>query len=275
MKRSAAATIFVTLMLGSYGWAQTAGNAPSPKTATPEILISAASSLTDVVTALKPEAERRSGAKILLNFGASGSLRAQIESGAPVDLFFSASGIDMDRLQKGGFIEPGSRKDVLTNSMVLIGDRGSGAKADTTAGSIKDLTVLRSLLAGATLLAIGNPDTVPAGQYSMQALDSLGLSSLVEGKLVYGGNVRQVLQYVSSGAAPLGIVFKTDALTLPPSGDTVILFEFPLSASEIPRYPIAVMASSKHKDAAARAAAYLAGPEAAQAFARAGFGTTP
>jgi molybdate transport system substrate-binding protein len=86
-----------------------------------EILVSAAASLTDVLTALAPAAEKAVGARILLNFGASGTLRKQVEEGAPADVFFSASSDDMDKLEGMGLILSGSRKSLLSNTLVLIG----------------------------------------------------------------------------------------------------------------------------------------------------------
>jgi molybdate transport system substrate-binding protein len=229
-----------------------------------KIVVSAASSLTDVLTALKGEAEKKIGAEILLNFGASGSLRKQIEEGAPADVFFSAASEDMDKLEKAGLLEPATRKNLLSNAIVLVGDK--------TIAVPKDAEALRPLLGSAKLLAIGNPDSVPAGRYAVQALKSLGLYSIVEKKLVLGGNVREVLQYLESGSAPLGIVFLTDAMTIKASSPVGLLFRFPDAALTTPVfYPIAVTASSKAKDKAVALVEFLSGSSAREAFAKAGF----
>lgn len=227
-----------------------------------EILVSAAASLTDVLTALTPDAEKNIGARILLNFGASGTLRRQIEEGAPVDLFFSASSDDMDKLEGRGLILAATRKSLLSNALVLVG----GSDFRPAAGREE----LRTLLWTARLLAIGNPDFVPAGRYAAQALASLGLSQVVEGKLVLGGNVREVLQYVESGSAPLGIVFATDALS---AGTRVrTLFVFDKAAVRMPvLYPIAVTRASNKQEASMRLIEYLQGPRAMEAFRKAGF----
>jgi molybdate transport system substrate-binding protein len=230
----------------------------------PRLIVSAAASLSDVLTALTAEAEASVGAKILWNFGGSGSLRKQIEEGAPADLFFSASSEDMDALDSAGRLEPGTRRDLLSNSMVLVGDAAPGEGLDAEG--------LEAALAGARLLAIGNPDTVPAGRYAVQALKNLGLYALVEKKLVLGGSVREVLQYAQSGSAPLGIVFLTDALTLKPGGPLGLLYRFPESALTSPVvYPIAIVSASKAKDRARLLLAFLQGNSAREAFARAGF----
>ncbi|MCE5256103.1 MAG: molybdate ABC transporter substrate-binding protein, partial [Spirochaetaceae bacterium] len=185
MKKTILTMMICALLISAVGAQQT------------ELLVSAASSLTDVLTSLKPEAEKATGAKILFNFGASGALRQQIESGAQVDVFFSAASEDVDRLEQAGLADKASRVNLLTNAIVLVG--GDKQAKPTTPEELK------TLLGSTSLLAIGNPDSVPAGRYAVQALKSLNLYSIVEKKLVLGGNVRQVLQYVESGSAPLGI----------------------------------------------------------------------
>jgi len=229
-----------------------------------QLIVSAASSLTDVLTGLKAEAEKSIGATVLLNFGGSGSLRKQIEEGAPADVFFSAASEDMDKLEKAGLLAPGTRVDLLSNAIVLVGDEASAPPSSTEE--------LKSLLAGTSLLAIGNPDTVPAGRYAVQALKSLGLYSLVEKKLVFGGTVREVLQYVESGSAPLGIVFLTGAMTLKPGDKVARLYRFPESALTSPvLYPVALVAASKLKDKGSLYLSFLKGSSAKEAFAKAGF----
>ena len=229
-----------------------------------EVMLSAAASLTDVLTALKPEAERYIGASLVINFGASGTLRSQIEQGAPVDVFFSAAVSHMDTLEKSGLIVAATRKNLLSNAMVLVGD-----------GTIKKPATreeLGAILSRANLLAIGNPDSVPAGAYAVEALKALDLYSLVEKKLVLGGNVRQVLQYVESGSAPLGIVFLTDAASVSKASPLVRLYQFPDSLLVNPVfYPLAVVSASRRKDQAARLIEFLGTENAKKAFTEAGF----
>jgi molybdate transport system substrate-binding protein len=230
----------------------------------PEVMVSAAASLTDVLTTLKAEAEKSIGATLVFNFGGSGTLRKQIEEGAPVDVFFSAASEDMDRLEKAGLVDSGSRRDLLSNAIILIGDEKLGQVADAEA--------LKSLLAGTSILAIGNPDSVPAGRYAVQALKSLGLYPLVEKKLALGGTVREVLQYVESGSAPMGIVFLTDAMTLAPGGHIARLYRFPESSLKTPvLYPAAVVSASKVKDKANLLLAFFRSDVAKGAFEKAGF----
>jgi molybdate transport system substrate-binding protein len=228
------------------------------------LLVSAAASLTDVLGELKADAERAVGTTIQFNFGGSGTLRKQISEGAPVDVFFSAAASDMDALDKAALLAPGSRRDILSNAIALIGD--------SSYTEFTEASAFRKPLADVKILAIGNPDAVPAGRYAIEALKNLGMYSLVEGKLALGGSVREVLQFVQSGSAPLGIVFLTDAMTLKPGSGVKVLYRFPSSLLATPViYPIAIVGASKNAGAASRFIAFLQSPAADSAFAKAGF----
>ena len=243
--------------------------APAARAEGPQILVSAAASLTDVLSALSPQAELFIGAKLLLNFGGSGALRRQIEEGAPVDVFFSASSEDMDLLQREGLILAATRKDLLSNSIVLIG--GPASVPVRPAGTAADIDALRVLLERADLLAIGNPDTVPVGRYAVRALTTYGLYPVVQSKLALGGSVREVLQYVQNGSAPLGIVFATDVPAAAP-GSVRELFVFPDESVGVPiLYPAAVVSASRSRNSALKMIEFLQGESARKAFQRAGF----
>ena len=234
-----------------------------------QLLVSAAASLTDVLTKLAPDLEQSVHATVLFNFGGSGALRRQIEEGAPVDVFFSASTEDMDRLERESLIVSRTRTDLLSNRIVLIaGPAGTPAPVPVP---LSGPAGLRTLLQGTDILAIGNPDTVPAGRYAVRALTGYGLFSLVSSRLALAGNVREVLQYVQNGSAALGIVFATDVPT-DPSSQVRQLFAFPddaVGASIL--YPVAVVSASKNQEAAARVIDFLRGREARDAFRSAGF----
>jgi molybdate transport system substrate-binding protein len=237
--------------------------AQSPGKASP-LLVSAAASLTDVLSALRPEAEKAIGLPIQFNFGGSGSLRKQIEEGAPVDVFFPAAAEDMDRLESGKYLAAGTRADLLSNSLVLVGD--------PAVPPVRSTEELARLLASAKVLAVGNPDSVPAGRYATQALKALGLRSAVEGRLALGGSVREVLQFVQSGSAPLGIVFLTDAMSVRTGNPIAVLYRFTASSLASPVvYPVAVLAASRNLKAAVAFIAFLTTPAARQAFEREGF----
>lgn len=260
--KSLAATIAISFALAFGSASQAAGQQP-------EILVSAAASLTDVLTGLSGQAERYIGAKVLFNFGGSGALRKQIEEGAPVDVFFSASAEDMVALEAKGLLVAGTRRDLLSNRIVLIGGptavpvHGETAAAATSA--------LKELLSSADLLAIGNPDTVPAGRYAVRALTTYGLYPVVKTKLALGGNVREVLQYVQNGSAPLGIVFATDLLAATP-GSVRQVFAFPDdSLGGAILYPVALIRASKNREKALKMIAFLQSDAARNAFRAAGF----
>jgi molybdate transport system substrate-binding protein len=233
-----------------------------------QLIVSAAASLTDVLIALQPAAETFVGTRILFNFGASGALRRQVEEGAPVDVFFSAAAADMDKLETEGMIVTASRRNMLSNAIVLVGDAGIVPPVGGDG--------LRTLLTQAQFLAIGNPDSVPAGRYAVEALATYGLYPIVEHKLVLGGNVREVLQFVESGSAPLGIVFVTDALSVRPGSSVRQLFVFPKDALKTPVvYPVAVVSATKNGQAAAKMIEFLQGRTSRGAFRAAGFIVAP
>jgi molybdate transport system substrate-binding protein len=261
MKKRIASSLLLAIALAFSAFA--AGN---------EIVVSAAASLTDVLNGLKPAAEKAIGATISFNFGGSGALRKQIEQGAPADVFFSAAASDMDALDKAGLLAPKTKLDLLSNAIVLVGGApAGGASKDAKLPEVKTTADLKALLTGAKLFAIGNPDAVPAGRYAVQALKALDLYSIVEKKLVLGGNVREVLQFVQTGSAPYGVVFLTDAMTVKPESGVKILYQFAANLSSPVIYPVAVVGASKNADKAAAFIAFLQTPVAKEAFKKAGF----
>jgi molybdate transport system substrate-binding protein len=225
------------------------------------IRVAAAISLKDAVGEIKAEYESKSGDKLEFNFGSSGQLMAQIKAGADVDVFISAANKQIDDLAKEKLVDASSRRIVVMNTLVLVvppGDAGAPASFEALA----DASVKK--------LAIGEPKSVPAGQYAAQVLASLKLSDKLGGRLVYGTNVRQVLSYVERGEVSAGIVYATDAKE---AGDKVRV-----TATAGPKlhepivYPGVVVAASKKHDAAVKFLDHLAGPEAATILAAKGFG---
>ncbi|HZZ44307.1 MAG TPA: molybdate ABC transporter substrate-binding protein [Tepidisphaeraceae bacterium] len=174
------------------------------------VTVSAAISLKESLTEIGKFYNHQSGDEVKVNVGASGQLMDQIKNGAPVDLFISASPTQVDELQKAGLTVDGTRRVVAYNQLVLITPPGS-----TTITQFADLTndsVKR--------IAVGKPGAVPAGDYALQVFDHLHIAPQVNAKLVYGANVRQVLDYVRRGEVDAGIVYSTDAAT---AGDTIRL----------------------------------------------------
>jgi molybdate transport system substrate-binding protein len=167
-----------------------------------EIVVSAAASLTDAFTDIGKLYEKaHPGVSVKFNFASSGALAAQIEQGAPVDVFASASVDFMDRLAKKTLIVASTRKNIASNRLVVVVPESSKLR-------IKSLTDLKSN--EIRYIAIGAPESVPAGKYSKEALQKLGLWDTLKDKLVYGSDVRQVRTYVDRGEAEAGFVFRTD-----------------------------------------------------------------
>ncbi|GIM44950.1 molybdate ABC transporter substrate-binding protein [Collibacillus ludicampi] len=225
-----------------------------------ELYILAAASLSD---ALK-EAQRvyessRPGVKLVFSFGASGTLQHQIEQGAPADLFLSAGTKEMDDLVEKGIIDSENRSDLLGNELVLIVPKTSHVELK----SIRDLT--KSEI---KKIAIGKPETVPAGSYAKQSLSYNGIWDFVQSKLVFAKDVRQVLAYVETGNVDAGIVYKTDAT----SSDRVSIAAIAEPNSHKPIvYPLGLIKNSKHSTQARDLYDWLQGPEAKAIFTKYGF----
>ena len=191
------------------------------------------------------------------NFGSSGTLAREIEEGAPVDVFLSAAAKPMDDLASEGLITPGTRQNILHNSLVLI------APLDSKLQGPEGL-VDRSI----RIIAVGDPASVPAGQYAQQTLNALHLNDQVKGKLVLGKDVRQVLTFVETGNADAGFVYATDAQV---SGRVRVVAIVPESAHEPIVYPAAVVKTSANQQAARTFVEFLGSPKARAIFTRNGY----
>jgi len=199
-----------------------------------ELVVSAAASLTNAFQAIGIAFEAATpGEKLTFNFAASGPLLAQIQQGAPVDVFASADEETMNRAATAKLLTEGTRFDFTQNTLVLIVPTGSTASAQT----LKNLTapVFKRI-------AAGTPTSVPAGRYTMAAIQQAGITADLQPKWIYGENVRQVLNYVSRGEVDAGFVYRTDAVI--EKDKTRILFTVPTTTPV--RYPIALVARSKN-----------------------------
>jgi molybdate transport system substrate-binding protein len=213
-----------------------------PAQATREITVSAAVSLKDAFREIAKQYEERTGVKVNFNFGASGALQKQIESGAPVDVFASAGIPQMDVLAKQELIAPETRRDFARNTLVLV------VPADSRSGiaSFADLANLGG--SKVSKLAIGNPKTVPVGQYAEQTLTRLGLWERLGARLILAEDVRQALDYVARGEVDAGIVYASDVRA---TGDkTRIVATAPEDSHDPILYPIAVVRASGGQEAA-------------------------
>jgi len=203
-----------------------------------ELTVSAAVSLKDAFNEIAELYEQRTGTKIHFNYGASGALQKQIESGAPADIFASAGAKQMDELVSRNLIVPDTRTDFAGNSLVLI----IPAKGMTLSsfGDLSNPSVKK--------VAVGNPKTVPAGQYTEQTISNLKLVAQLQSKLIFAEDVRQVLDYVARDEVDAGVVYSSDVVS---AGDKVkIVARAPDDSHDPILYPIAVVRDSQQKEAA-------------------------
>ena len=224
-----------------------------------EILVSAAASLTDVLKEITTTYQAKSKHTVKFNFGPSSGLARQIEEGAPADIFFSADLPQMEALDKKDRLEPGTRKNLLSNQLVIIVAAGS----KLVLSSAKDL--LKSEI---KRIALAEPSSVPVGVYSSKYLADEGLWDKVKPKVVPVQDVRATLASVESANVEAGFVYKTDAAV---SKKVRIAYEVPIDKGPKIIYPVAIVKESKRKDAARDFMNYVQSPTAKDAFKRYGF----
>jgi molybdate transport system substrate-binding protein len=236
------------------------GFASRPATGQANLTISAAISMKDSLdkvqrdfTAAKPSII------VACNYGASGTLQQQIEQGAPVDVYLSASPKQMDALEKKGLLLPGTRKNLLRNEIVLIVPRDSRSHVS----SFQDLT-----RPDVKQIALGEPTTVPAGEYAKEVLTYLGIYGAVKPKAVLAKDVRQVLTYVEIGNVDAGVVYSTDAAS---SSKVKVVATAPENSHAPAIYPVAVIKNSKEPAAARAFEDFLFGAQARAVFQKYGF----
>ncbi|WP_274651426.1 molybdate ABC transporter substrate-binding protein [Paenibacillus humicola] len=227
---------------------------------TVELTVSAAASLTDALNEIKTAYEAsHAGIRINFNFGASGALQQQIEQGAPADLFLSAATKNMKSLVDKQLIDTNHETNLLNNELVVVvpadGAAAIANEADLTKASVRKI-------------AIGIPESVPAGNYAEESLISAKLWETLQKKTVQGKDVRQVLQYVETGNADAGFVYRTDALT---SKKVKVAFSVdPKSYSPI-EYPAGIVKATKHSKEAEDFYSYLQSDDALNVFVKYGF----
>ena len=214
-------------MVASLAGASAAAAADAGKT----VLVFGAASLTDVLDELGHAFTAQTQVEVKSSLAASSALAKQIEAGAPADVFFSADLEWMDYLQQRNLLRPNSRHDVVLNRLVLIAPVDSKVKVKIAPG----FDLLKAL--GDGKLATGDPDSVPVGKYAHAALEKLGVWDRVSGRIVRAENVRSALAFVARGEAPLGIVYRTDALA---EKRVRIVDVFPEDSHAPVTYPIAL-----------------------------------
>jgi molybdate transport system substrate-binding protein len=227
---------------------------PEQTTLTLSVAASLSESITEIESAYK---QTHAHVDFRENFGSSGTLAGQIEQGAPVEVFLSAASQPMNELEAKGLIDAGTRRNLLRNTLVLIAPRTS---------QLRDFQGLTS--SSVRVIALGDPASVPAGQYGKQTLVSMQLFDKVKTKLVLGKDVRQVLTYVETGNADAGLVYATDAQT----SDKVRVVAIASESAHAPIvYPVAVVKGRPGEEAARKFVEYLETPAAQAIFQKHGF----
>jgi molybdate transport system substrate-binding protein len=230
-----------------------------------EVTLSVAISMKEAVEELgRRFVATRPGVILRYNFGSSGELQKQIEAGAPIDLFVSAAQRQMDELEQKRLVVPESRRVFARNVLTVV------KPADSRLDLAKPADLLEARV---TRIAIGNPRTVPAGQYAEESLRALGLWSRLQPKLVLAENVRQTLDYVARGEVDAGVVYTTDAAT---RGSQVREAFRPAEETYRPVvYPVAVVAGAKQPALARAFIEVLTSREGQGVLARLGFQPAP
>ncbi|MBM7602008.1 molybdate transport system substrate-binding protein [Virgibacillus halotolerans] len=234
---------------------------PKEKEEKTELMISAAISLTDALDEIKTIYEKEHPVELTFNLGGSGSLAQQIQQGVPTDIFISANETWMDTLENEELIHTDSRVDITGNNLVLITNESS----EINYQSVDEINP-----EDVDKIAIGNPESVPAGAYSEQALHHLNMWDELNdnNKLVLAKDVRQVLTYVETGNADIGFIYESDAQT---SDKINILTTVDKDLHDPVIYPAAVIADTEHEKEAADFVAFMEMEQAQKILSKYGF----
>lgn len=240
-------------------------NQLSPAKNSTTLIVSAAASLQGAIEAIGDVYTQENLAKtvqvsIVHNFGSSGSLQQQIEQGAPVDVFISAAPKQMDALQEKDLLRNETRRDLLNNRIVLI-----------TPLDVESVSSFEDLITNTVnKVSIGDPNSVPAGEYARETLAALGLYETLQEqqRLVFAKDVRQVLSYVALGNVEAGLVYATDAAT---SAQVQPIMTAPEGTHQPIIYPVAVVKQTQNPQAAQQFVEFLSSDAAAVIFAEFGF----
>jgi molybdate transport system substrate-binding protein len=233
------AVLLVVLLLASFNWAE-------------EIVVAAAADLNQGLPVIAEQFERESGNRVKLSFGSSGNFFAQLQNGAPFDVFLSADIDFPKRLEAAGLTEPGSLYEYAVGKIVLWVPNGSGLDVSRGMSALLDPQVRK--------IAIANPMHAPYGKAAMAALQHEQLYGRVKDKLVLGENISQTFELAHSGNADVGIV-ALSLVVAPKVKDTGRFVAVPPSAYPPIRQGVVVIGSSQHKEAAKAFIAYLKRPE--------------
>lgn len=231
-------TLLLLLITGACQTNSLPVNATAPEKKA-DLTVSAAVSLREAFDEIGALHKSKTGQTVSFNFGSSGALQQQIETGAPVDVFASAGAKQMDELAKKDLIELASRYNFARNTLILIAPVDS--KFKITAFDDLSKTEIQKI-------AVGNSQTVPAGQYTAELFEKMNLKKTVQAKLIFAEDVRQVLDYVVRGETDAGIVYTTDAHSVKKEIRVVAVASENAHAPIL--YPIAIVKDSQQKQSA-------------------------
>lgn len=254
---SALISLCISFLLCGCGSSESA-----PKTLT----LFVAASLTDVIQEVAAEFEKEHDVEIFYNFASSGALAQQLLASPRADLYLSASQRWMDEVADGGRIKDGTRRTLLSNRLVVIGHRSSTWELNEPA----DLSQLPF-----KFLAIGDPDSVPAGKYAKTWLESVGIDggttlwNQMQGRISPAPDVRAALAQVEGSADVIGIVYGTDYTAS--DGKVRMIYEVPVEDGPKIEYPVAILSETPEPELAAEFLAFLSSPEARKLFEKHGF----
>lgn len=236
-----------------------------PAQAQPEapLTVFAAASLRGALDEVADAWQAQGGVPVRIAYAGSSTLARQIEAGAPADVFVSADGDWMDRVQAQAGLQAGTRRDLLGNSLVVVAPRERAA-GDVLASADTMLAALGS----DGRLAMARTASVPAGKYGREALESLGYWDAVRPRVVEADDVRAALMLVARGEAPLGVVYGSDAAA-EPRVHVVATFPDPGHAPIV--YPAAALQRPGAHPQAGAFLEWLARPESLAVFERHGF----
>ena len=238
----------------------------APASAATYVLVFAAASLKPALDTIIATPQAQAIGTIKASYAASSQLARQIGHGAPAAIFISADQDWMDYVERGGHVVANTRVNLLGNALVLVAPADSALELAIAPGFD-----LRGALGADGRLAIGEPNSVPAGKYARSSLETLGVWASIESRTVSADNVRAALNFVVRKEVPLGIVYRSDALA---ESAVRVLDTFPPASHAPIVYPLAVLKASANDEARAFAA-LLQAPSARAVFARHGFDAPP
>jgi molybdate transport system substrate-binding protein len=227
-----------------------------------DVTVFAAASLKESLDDVARSFQASTGIRTVISYAGSNALAKQVGNGAPAGVFISADTDWIDYVEKRGAVVPGSRADLLANDLVLVAPRSSSAQVTLARG------VNLAAILGDKRIALANADAVPAGRYAKAALTALGAWDAIAGKVAATDNVRAALALVARGEAPLGAVYRTDALA---EKNVKIVATFPADTHPAIVYPVVRLKAAANADEAMKFVRYLRTQAALEVFRKHGF----